>query len=41
VRLQVNADVAATAYELATKLRSMPVRVRVRDGFIANCTLTV
>ncbi|WP_321886352.1 3-hydroxyacyl-CoA dehydrogenase NAD-binding domain-containing protein [Paraburkholderia bannensis] len=38
---QVSADVVATAFELAKKLRKVPVRAGVCDGFIGNRTLAV
>jgi len=37
----VSADVVATAFELAKKLRKTPVRARVCDGFIGNRILAV
>ncbi|WCM18599.1 3-hydroxyacyl-CoA dehydrogenase NAD-binding domain-containing protein [Paraburkholderia bryophila] len=38
---QVSADVVATAFELAKKLRKTPVRAGVCDGFIGNRVLAV
>ena len=38
---QVSADVVATAFELAKKLRKTPVRAGVCDGFIGNRVLVV
>jgi len=38
---QVSADVVATAFELAKKLRKVPVRAGVCDGFIGNRILAV
>jgi 3-hydroxyacyl-CoA dehydrogenase len=38
---QVSADVVATAFELARKLRKTPVRAGVCDGFIGNRVLAV
>ncbi|NUX56787.1 3-hydroxyacyl-CoA dehydrogenase NAD-binding domain-containing protein [Paraburkholderia youngii] len=38
---QVSADVVATAFELAKKLRKTPVRAGVCDGFIGNRLLAV
>ncbi|TAM28255.1 MAG: FAD-dependent oxidoreductase [Paraburkholderia sp.] len=38
---QVAADVVATAFELAKKLRKVPVRAGVCDGFIGNRVLAV
>jgi 3-hydroxyacyl-CoA dehydrogenase len=38
---QVGADVVATAFELAKKLRKTPVRAGVCDGFIGNRVLAV
>ncbi|WP_027795111.1 3-hydroxyacyl-CoA dehydrogenase NAD-binding domain-containing protein [Paraburkholderia acidipaludis] len=38
---QVSADVVATAFELAKKLRKVPVRAGVCDGFIGNRVLAV
>ncbi|WP_233867516.1 3-hydroxyacyl-CoA dehydrogenase NAD-binding domain-containing protein [Paraburkholderia adhaesiva] len=38
---QVTADVVATAFELAKKLRKVPVRAGVCDGFIGNRLLAV
>jgi 3-hydroxyacyl-CoA dehydrogenase len=38
---QVSADVVATAFELAKKLRKVPVRAGVCDGFIGNRLLAV
>ncbi|MFL9961430.1 3-hydroxyacyl-CoA dehydrogenase NAD-binding domain-containing protein [Paraburkholderia sediminicola] len=38
---QVRADVVATAFELAKKLRKTPVRAGVCDGFIGNRVLAV
>ena len=38
---QVSADVVATAFELARKLRKTPVRAGVCDGFIGNRLLAV
>ena len=38
---QVAADVVATAFELAKKLRKVPVRAGVCDGFIGNRILAV
>ncbi|MEX3785455.1 3-hydroxyacyl-CoA dehydrogenase NAD-binding domain-containing protein [Paraburkholderia sp. BR14374] len=38
---QVSADVVATAFELAKKLRKTPVRASVCDGFIGNRLLAV
>lgn len=37
----VNADVVATAFDLAKKLRKVPVRAGVCDGFIGNRILAV
>lgn len=41
VPAQVSADVVATAFELAKKLRKVPVRAGVCDGFIGNRVLAV
>jgi 3-hydroxyacyl-CoA dehydrogenase len=41
VPTQVKADVVATAFELAKKLRKTPVRAGVCDGFIGNRVLAV
>ncbi|MFZ1180042.1 MAG: 3-hydroxyacyl-CoA dehydrogenase family protein, partial [Herbaspirillum sp.] len=41
VPAQVSADVVATAFELAKKLRKVPVRAGVCDGFIGNRILAV
>lgn len=41
VPAQVGADVVATAFELAKKLRKVPVRAGVCDGFIGNRVLAV
>ena len=41
VPAQVSADVVATAFELAKKLRKTPVRAGVCDGFIGNRVLAV
>ncbi|QHJ00471.1 3-hydroxyacyl-CoA dehydrogenase [Xylophilus rhododendri] len=38
---QVSADVVATAFELAKKLKKVPVRAGVCDGFIGNRILAV
>src|SRR5260370_38943076 len=38
---RVAADVVATAFELAKKLRKVPVRAGVCDGFIGNRMLAV
>ncbi|MFM0416109.1 3-hydroxyacyl-CoA dehydrogenase NAD-binding domain-containing protein [Paraburkholderia aromaticivorans] len=38
---QISADVVATAFELARKLRKTPVRAGVCDGFIGNRVLAV
>ncbi len=38
---QVNADVVATAFGLATQLKKVPVRAGVCDGFIGNRILAV
>ena len=38
---QVNPDVVATAFSLATKLKKVPVRAGVCDGFIGNRILAV
>src|SRR5579875_1348624 len=38
---QVAADVVATAFELAKRLRKVPVRAGVCDGFIGNRILAV
>lgn len=38
---KVSADVVATAFELARKLKKMPVRAGVCDGFIGNRILAV
>jgi len=38
---QVSADVVATAFDLAKKLRKVPVRAGVCDGFIGNRILAV
>jgi 3-hydroxyacyl-CoA dehydrogenase len=41
VPAKVSADVVATAFELAKKLRKVPVRAGVCDGFIGNRILAV
>lgn len=41
VPAKVSADVVATAFELARKLRKIPVRAGVCDGFIGNRILAV
>jgi 3-hydroxyacyl-CoA dehydrogenase len=41
VPAQVSADVVATAFDLAKKLRKVPVRAGVCDGFIGNRILAV
>ena len=41
VPTKVSADVVATAFELAKKLRKVPVRAGVCDGFIGNRVLAV
>ena len=41
VPAQVSADVVATAFELAKKLKKVPVRAGVCDGFIGNRILAV
>jgi 3-hydroxyacyl-CoA dehydrogenase len=41
VPAQVSADVVATAFELARKLKKTPVRAGVCDGFIGNRVLAV
>ncbi|KGR98554.1 3-hydroxyacyl-CoA dehydrogenase NAD-binding domain-containing protein [Burkholderia sp. ABCPW 111] len=41
VPAKVSADVVATAFELAKKLRKIPVRAGVCDGFIGNRVLAV
>ncbi|GJH08244.1 enoyl-CoA hydratase/isomerase family protein [Caballeronia novacaledonica] len=41
VPAHVSADVVATAFELAKKLRKVPVRAGVCDGFIGNRVLAV
>ncbi|WP_109481045.1 3-hydroxyacyl-CoA dehydrogenase NAD-binding domain-containing protein [Paraburkholderia sp. C35] len=41
VPAQVSADVVATAFDLAKKLRKVPVRAGVCDGFIGNRMLAV
>ncbi|MDN7673794.1 3-hydroxyacyl-CoA dehydrogenase NAD-binding domain-containing protein [Burkholderia oklahomensis] len=41
VPAQVSADVVATAFELAKKLKKIPVRAGVCDGFIGNRVLAV
>jgi len=41
VPARVSADVVATAFELAKKLRKVPVRAGVCDGFIGNRMLAV
>ncbi|SAL63401.1 3-hydroxyacyl-CoA dehydrogenase [Caballeronia choica] len=41
VPAQVGADVVASAFELAKKLRKVPVRAGVCDGFIGNRVLAV
>ncbi|HZS80077.1 MAG TPA: 3-hydroxyacyl-CoA dehydrogenase NAD-binding domain-containing protein [Herbaspirillum sp.] len=41
VPARVSADVVATAFELAKKLRKVPVRAGVCDGFIGNRILSV
>ncbi|WP_374315981.1 3-hydroxyacyl-CoA dehydrogenase NAD-binding domain-containing protein [Aquabacterium sp.] len=41
VPAQVQADVVATAFELARKLKKVPVRAGVCDGFIGNRILAV
>lgn len=41
VPAKVSADVVATAFELARKLRKVPVRAGVCDGFIGNRILAV
>ncbi|MEM5383404.1 3-hydroxyacyl-CoA dehydrogenase NAD-binding domain-containing protein [Paraburkholderia phymatum] len=41
VPAQVSADVVATAFDLAKKLRKVPVRAGVCDGFIGNRVLAV
>ncbi len=41
VPAQVSADVVATAFELAKKLKKVPVRAGVCDGFIGNRMLAV
>ncbi|WP_137894751.1 3-hydroxyacyl-CoA dehydrogenase NAD-binding domain-containing protein [Ramlibacter sp. 2FC] len=41
VPAQVGADVVATAFELAKKLKKVPVRAGVCDGFIGNRILAV
>jgi 3-hydroxyacyl-CoA dehydrogenase len=41
VPAKVSADVVATAFELAKKLRKVPVRAGVCDGFIGNRMLAV
>jgi 3-hydroxyacyl-CoA dehydrogenase len=41
VPAQVSPDVVATAFELAKKLKKVPVRARVCDGFIGNRILAV
>jgi 3-hydroxyacyl-CoA dehydrogenase len=41
VPAKVSADVVATAFELAKKLRKVPVRAGVCDGFIGNRVLAV
>ncbi|WP_109477359.1 3-hydroxyacyl-CoA dehydrogenase NAD-binding domain-containing protein [Paraburkholderia sp. C35] len=41
VPAQVSADVVATAFELAKKLRKVPVRAGVCDGFIGNRVLAI
>lgn len=41
VPAQVSADVVATAFELAKRLRKVPVRAGVCDGFIGNRVLAV
>ncbi|AMV48994.1 3-hydroxyacyl-CoA dehydrogenase NAD-binding domain-containing protein [Paraburkholderia caribensis] len=41
VPARVNADVVATAFDLARKLRKVPVRAGVCDGFIGNRMLAV
>src|SRR5690606_30707204 len=38
---KVSADVVATAFELAKKLKKVPVRAGVCDGFIGNRILAV
>jgi len=41
VPAQVSADVVATAFDLAKKLRKVPVRAGVCDGFIGNRVLAI
>ncbi|HXZ09258.1 MAG TPA: 3-hydroxyacyl-CoA dehydrogenase NAD-binding domain-containing protein, partial [Paraburkholderia sp.] len=41
VPARVSADVVATAFELAKKLRKVPVRAGVCDGFIGNRVLAI
>ncbi|MEX3786469.1 3-hydroxyacyl-CoA dehydrogenase NAD-binding domain-containing protein [Paraburkholderia sp. BR14374] len=41
VPVQVGADVVATAFDLAKKLRKVPVRAGVCDGFIGNRVLAI
>ncbi|MGF6820851.1 3-hydroxyacyl-CoA dehydrogenase [Paraburkholderia atlantica] len=41
VPAQVGADVVATAFDLAKKLRKVPVRAGVCDGFIGNRVLAI
>jgi 3-hydroxyacyl-CoA dehydrogenase len=41
VPAQVSADVVATAFDLAKKLRKVPVRAGVCDGFIGNRILAI
>ncbi len=41
VPAKVSTDVVATAFELAKKLRKVPVRAKVCDGFIGNRILAV
>lgn len=41
VPAKVSADVVATAFELAKKLKKVPVRAGVCDGFIGNRILAV